>query len=171
MRNIELKARLSDRDDAEAVCKRISATLHGDIHQIDTYFQVPEGRLKLREKDPGEDELIFYTRPDTAESASSKYDIVPASPELKRVLADALGVVAVVDKVRALWLWKNVRIHLDRVNGLGDFIEFEAVLCDEYDDADGHEKVATLTEAFGLQKTDLIEGSYLDLTLAKQETG
>lgn len=171
MRNIELKAQLRNRNDAEAVCKQISATFQGDIHQIDTYFQVPEGRLKLREKTPGGDELIFYTRPDTPNSKSSEYDIAPASPELKRVLTDALGVLAIVDKVRGLWLWDNVRIHLDRVEGLGNFIEFEAILSEEYNDADGHAKVAKLTEDFGLQENDLIECSYLDLTRAKKETG
>jgi len=163
MRNIELKARLADRAGAEACCARLGAVFEGDIHQIDTYFRVPDGRLKLREKEPGGDELIFYRRDDVGEATASEFLISPAGPELKGLLSEALGVIAVVDKVRGLWLWGNVRIHLDRVRRLGDFIEFEAVLDESHDDADGHGKVERLQEAFQIPGVARIERSYLDL--------
>lgn len=164
MRNVELKARLADRGLAKACCEDLGAAFQGDIHQVDIYFRVPEGRLKLREKDPGGGELIFYRREDVAEARTSDYYLAPAAPELKTLLTNAFGVIAVVDKVRSLWFWKNVRIHLDRVQGLGDFIEFEAVLSQDHNEADGHEKVAHLQETFSL--TEPIQGSYLDLILA-----
>lgn len=163
MRNIELKARLRDRAAAESVCAGLGAVCHGDIRQVDTYFPVREGRIKLREQDPGQDQLIFYHRPDAAEARASDYAIAPATPELKPLLAAALGVSAVVAKTRSLWLWENVRIHLDRVDGLGDFIEFEAVLDEAHDDADGHAKLDRLQTAFGLTPSDVLEGSYRDL--------
>lgn len=169
MRNIELKARLADRDRAKACCEDLGAAFQGDIHQVDTYFRVPDGRLKLREKDPGSDELIFYRREDVAEARASDYYLAPATPDLKPLLTEAFGVIAVVDKVRSLWFWENVRIHLDRVQGLGDFIEFEAVLSEDHDDADGHEKVTHLQKAFAL--TEPIQGSYLDLILASKIEG
>lgn len=164
MRNVELKAQLPDRAGAEACCTRIGAIYQGDIHQVDTYFRVPEGRLKLREKEPGGDELIFYRRADIAEAKASEYHISPATSELKTLFSEAFGVVAVVDKVRGLWLWENVRIHLDRVEGIGDFIEFEAVLDDEHDDADGHRKIQGLRQTFQIASTALIQRSYLDLS-------
>ena len=166
VRNIELKARLTDRPRAEATCAELNATYQGDIHQIDTYFNVPEGRLKLREKDPGNDELIHYRRDNHPETRASDYTIVPAPPGLKVLLTDALSVLATVEKTRSLWLYENVRIHLDRVQSLGDFIEFEAVLDDTHNDADGHAKIAQLRQAFNLTAEHLIDSSYLDLTLS-----
>ncbi len=163
MRNIELKARLRDRSHALAVCARIGAEPQGDIHQIDTYFPVPNGRMKLRQCDPGEDYLVYYRRPDVADSKASDYFIEPASPTLKETLAAALGTIGVVDKVRTLWLWQNVRIHIDRVVGLGDYLEFEAVLSHRFSDEDGFAKLAFLRTAFEMNDGDLETGSYMDL--------
>lgn len=163
MRNIELKAWLRDRTAALEACRALGARAQGDIQQADTYFRVAEGRLKLRVNVPGEAQLVFYRRADEPGPKGSDYTLVTVAPELRQQLAEALGVVAVVDKVRTLYLWENVRIHLDRVEGLGDFIEFEAVLTDGYDDADGHRKLARLQEAFEIRPNDLVPQSYVDL--------
>jgi predicted adenylyl cyclase CyaB len=167
MRNIELKAHLGVLSDAENICSTIGAHFEQDIHQIDTYFVVPNGRLKLRECSPGNNELIHYHRADVADTKASEYSIVLVETTIKEQLTQALGQLIVVDKVRALWLWQNVRLHLDTVEGLGTFIEFEAVLSDEYDDADGHEKLSWLQEQFGIQPEHIIDVSYSDLVLAK----
>lgn len=166
MRNIELKARLRDRERALGVCRALGAVAQGDIRQKDTYFPVPGGRFKLRESDPGEDYLVFYRRPDAGAARGCDYDIAVVERGIGPVLAAALGTLAVVEKVRTLFLWENVRIHLDRVAGLGDFIEFEAVLSEQYDDEDGHRKVARLQEAFGIAPEDLVDTSYLELVRA-----
>lgn len=166
MRNIELKARLRDRDRALTVCTELGASAEGDIHQVDTYFKVPSGRLKLREASPGRTELVFYHRPDVTGPKGCDYDLETVQPSMKGFLANALGVLAVVDKVRTLYLWQNVRIHLDHVAGLGDFIEFEAVLDETYDDEDGHRKLAHLIAAFGLGEADHLTTSYLEMALA-----
>src|SRR5690606_29244467 len=118
------------------------------IHQIDTYFPVPSGRLKLREAEPGVTELVHYHRQDVAGPRGCDYQLELVSPSIKSMLTDALGVLVVVDKVRTLFLWKNVRIHLDTVQDLGTFIEFEAVLDDKCDDADGMEKLKFLIDVF-----------------------
>lgn len=165
MRNIELKARLRDIAQGENVCKKIGAVYQGDIRQTDTYFNVPTGRLKLRENNPGTIELICYDRRDESLSKASDYEIVQARPELCGVLARALGVRCVVSKVRRLWLWHNVRIHLDTVENLGAFLEFEAVLGGTYDDADGHRTIEILRNEFGIASSELIECSYVDLLL------
>lgn len=165
-RNIELKARLRDRDGALRVCEELSAVAQGDIHQVDTYFQVPQGRLKLREAQPGRTELVQYFRPDVAGARGCDYQLAPVDATVKPLLAEALGIIAVVDKVRTLYLWHNVRIHVDRVEGLGDFLEFEAVLDEAHHDDDGHQKLSMLTERFGLQPADLCPLSYLELSLS-----
>ncbi len=165
MRNIELKARLRDPSRAVRICEEIGAAYQGDIRQTDTYFRVLEGRLKLRECEPGEDYLVFYRRPDMAHAKGSDYFIEPASPSMGTFLTTALGRLAVVRKVRALWLWENVRIHLDHVDELGAFIEFEAVLSTVHDDADGHAKIARLRTAFAIEEADLLPGSYVEMVL------
>ena len=164
-RNIEMKARLRDRAGALETCVRIGAESHGDIRQIDTYFRVPEGRLKLREADPGRTELVQYHRPDDAGPKGCDYQLSPCEASIKSLLSEALGTHAIVDKVRTLWLWENVRIHLDRVEDLGDFIEFEAVLDEHHDDTDGHKKLDYLIEEFGITDDDHERVSYLELTL------
>jgi len=168
MRNIELKARLAERSVAESVCQSLEASYQGAIHQIDTYFQTPQGRLKLREASPGETELVYYERPDVAGPKGCDYQLETVSPSIKEMLRRALGVVTVVDKVRQLYLWQNVRIHLDEVRGLGSFIEFEAVLGGAYDEADGFEKLRFLIEAFQIDDDAHEEFSYLELMRSEQ---
>ncbi len=163
MRNIELKAHLRDRQQALTACRDLGAAYQGVIHQRDTYYPVKEGRLKLRESEPGEDYLVFYRRPDLAGPKGCDYLIQTIDRSVAPLLREALGTVAVVEKTRTLFVWENVRIHLDRVRGLGEFIEFEAVLSDDYDDDDGSRKVEYLRESFALDPADLIEGSYLEL--------
>lgn len=172
MRNIELKARKEHLAAALLTCSEIGATAHGEIHQTDTYFCVPEGRLKLREAHPGRCELIFYRRPDVPGPKGCDYTLYPTSPDIKAFLQEALGVLAVVAKKRKLYLWENVRIHLDEVQGLGTFIEFEAVLPENADpskdDAKGHQQLVYLMNAFDIDAETCETGSYLDLTLAAQ---
>lgn len=168
MRNMELKARLKDMEQAEAVWRELGANHEGLLSQVDTYFQVENGRLKLRDFGDGRAELIADSRPDLAAARASEYDVQPVAPRLGELLAKTLGVV-VVRKKRELYLWKNVRIHLDRVEQLGSFIEFEAVLDGGHDDADGKLKINYLRGLFVLGEHDIISGSYADLMMAHAE--
>lgn len=165
MRNIELKALLPDYEFALAQCAALAAAAQGDIHQIDTYFNVTKGRLKLREAKPGQTELVYYERPDQPGPKGCGYLLHTVDGAIKPFLDQALGTLVVVDKVRTLYLWKNVRIHLDRVAELGEFIEFEAVLDEEHDDADGQEKLDFLIKQFKIQDHHRLSHSYLDLRL------
>jgi predicted adenylyl cyclase CyaB len=164
-RNIELKAVCRDVAAAREATVRIGATAHGVLDQTDTYFRARTGRLKLRETAGHPAELIAYQRPDTTDTRASDYHLVPVSDPaaLRRALAAALGVRGVVRKRRELWIWENVRIHLDTVDALGTFVEFEAVLGDGDDDAAGHTKLATLRAALKIGDEDLIAQSYSDL--------
>ena len=165
-RNIELKARLRDLDAARRTAADL-ATQPGFVeHQIDTYFHCPNGRLKLREIEGEGARLVAYLRPNDAAAKGSDYVLVPIpdAAGLKRGLATTLGIRAVVDKRREIFLVENVRIHLDDVAGLGTFLEFEAVLGPTSTDRvvgddDGRAQLADLRSRFGLRDEDLLSGS------------
>ncbi|MBO0768973.1 MAG: class IV adenylate cyclase [Solirubrobacterales bacterium] len=157
--NVELKAHLPDPEAALARSLALGAQDQGTLHQRDTYFPARHGRLKLREIRGGATELIAYSRADTEESKLSTYEITPIADG--RALRAALGVRVVVTKARRLLLLDNVRIHLDTVEGLGSFIEFEAVLGPDSDRAANEAKVAKL--AAELEVGERVAVGYADL--------
>jgi adenylate cyclase class IV len=164
-RNLELKARHADLAAARAAAKRLGARPAGVEVQADTFFRVPHGRLKLREIDGQPAVLIQYDRPDRGEARVSAYRLVPvADPAaLKAALASALGVAGEVRKVREIYLWHNVRIHLDEVDGLGTFVEFEAVLGPGEDEPTARERLDALSAALGVRAEDQLAAAYTDL--------
>jgi adenylate cyclase, class 2 len=169
--NVELKARLDRHDDAVLACRRLGATDRGTIEQTDTYFTLGNHRLKLREQSNGEHFLISYSRPDAPEARKSQYrlQLVENPGALKAILTRQWGVKAVVRKVRRWFLWEGrVRIHLDRVESLGEFLEFEAVVgsVPGYDEDAARLDVARLTHDFGLTTRDLVSESYATLVLS-----
>lgn len=121
--------------------------------------------MKLRQINGLSAQLIAYSRPDEEGPKTSDYRLVPvANPEsLKAALTAALGVRVVVDKCREIYLVDNVRIHLDDVTGLGQFLEFEAVLGPGVDEAAGRAQLAQLAPRFSIRPADLLAGSYADL--------
>jgi homotetrameric cytidine deaminase len=164
--NVELKARDADPDLTAARCLGLGATDCGVLEQRDTYFTARRGRLKLRERSDGS-ELIAYRRPDGAEATESTYVLGPVgdAERVAEALDAALGTVVVVAKRRRLFLWEGVRIHLDDVDGLGRFIEFEAVLPDAGDLATAHAKVAQLRAELAIPDEALVSVGYSDLLM------
>lgn len=169
--NVELKAKLADLEAANATAAKLGAADQGVLHQIDTYFRSDSGRLKLRVIDGRRGELIWYARPDQADSKLSRYHITPvADPSgLIQCLEAAWGVETVVEKRRRLWLYENVRIHLDRVAGLGDYLEFEAVLSESDSAEAGRRQLRFLSEQFHLGPDDLLTGSYREMKLTRSQ--
>jgi adenylate cyclase class 2 len=168
-RNLELKARDSDPERSLQTCARLGAENRGVLRQKDVYFDVPRGRLKLRRENGVAAHLIAYERPDLPGRKESRYRIVETAdaPGLEEALADTLGITAVVSKERRLFLFEGVRIHLDRVDGLGNFIELEGVAGPGDLDLARFEVLLTeLSDSFGIQDADLIGESYCDLVLA-----
>ena len=165
MRNIELKARLTNLAVARNIAHKLATKRLGMQTQVDTYFHANAGRLKLRQIEGGAAELVWYARPDDPNPKASDYQLVPIeqSEALKRALAAALGIVNVVRKRREIFLWHNVRIHLDEVDGLGHFLEFEAVLADDMTDAAGEAQLQELMCQFGIRPEDQVAGSYTDM--------
>jgi adenylate cyclase class 2 len=164
-RNLELKARDRDPERSKRNCAELGAVDKGTLFQVDTYFEVPHGRLKLREQSPGAAELIAYERADERGDKESSYRLVPvADPTaMKEALTAALGVHVTVHKERRLYVWEGVRIHLDHVENLGDFIEFEGVTTADALAQSFVTLLDHLRNAFAIRDEDLIAVSYSDL--------
>lgn len=178
-RNIEIKAACDDLDRVRAAVQEMSARPAGIEEQCDTYFRTAHGRLKLRRRllniegdGPGVGherfELIWYQRPDTITAKGSNYHLIHVidGAELRRLLADGLGVLAEVHKRRTVYLWRNVRIHLDEVERLGSFVELEAIVDESCDEASARTKIDHLCKALEILPDQLIDVSYSDLLLS-----
>ena len=164
-RNVEIKARI---DSIEALLPAVRALAdHGPepIAQDDTFFTCAVGRLKLRVFADGRGELIAYERADASGPTTSDYRIAPvADPAaLRETLARALGVAGRVIKQRTLFLIGRTRVHLDRVDGLGDFLELEVVLRDGEDAQHGIAEAHALMDRLLIDRTRLVSGAYADL--------
>ncbi len=163
--NIEIKARVRDLAGLRSRAETLSDSPVQVIPQEDTFFHVPKGRLKLRQLRPDLAQLVYYERPDREGPKRSNYHIYETrNPKsLKTALSLALGVRGVVIKTRYLYLVRQTRIHLDDVDGLGQFMELEVVLRDGQSEAEGQAIAEDLMDRLGIRKEDLIDGAYMDL--------
>lgn len=167
-RNIEIKARI---ESVEALLPRAQALAGGApelIVQDDSFFNVPHGRLKLREFADGSAEIIHYHRADSAQAKASDYVRVPVpdAAALRDALTRACGLLGRVQKRRWLFIVGATRIHLDRVEGLGDCMELEVVLREGQSDAEGSAVAEALMRELGLVDAERLSGAYLDLLAA-----
>lgn len=167
MKNLEAKFRLSNHAEAETRATEHGYTLRAVLHQRDTFFRVANGKLKLREEN-GSAVLIFYHRGESGPLKLSNYEIVKVADPLRtlRILAAALGPIAIVEKVRILMMRDNVRLHLDKVTRLGDYGEIEAVIAEGDDPERSRGAVNEILDALNVAKADLIDVSYFEM-LAK----
>ncbi len=163
--NVELKARDPNPEVTAARCLNLGAVAAGTLNQRDVYFHTARGRLKLRTQDGVDGELIAYRRDDATEASESTYVQATVSDSVSEALDAALGTTVVVSKRRRLYLWEGVRIHLDEVEGLGSFIEFEAVLPDAGDIETARAKVARLRSELGVEEDALVGVGYADLLM------
>ena len=161
--NFEFKARLKDETVLRAALKRLHARYVGQDHQIDTYFKASHGRLKLREGKI-ENALIFYNRSDAARARRAKVDMALLARRngVKAVLMKAFDVRVVVDKHREIYFVGNVKIHLDRVRGLGKFVEVEALARDG-NLAQARRQALKFQKLFAIKHSDIVGESYADL--------
>ena len=163
--NVEIKARCEEPERLRQILADRGADFRGVDRQIDTYFNCPSGRLKLREGNI-EHALIHYERPDQAGPKKAVVSLYhpPRDPALKAALTAALGVRVVVAKTREIYFIDNVKFHIDDVDDLGSFVEIEAIgktgdigpeklraQCDEY------------IALFGIPPEDLLTHSYGDM--------
>lgn len=191
--NVEIKAMARDARALREAAARIAAGPPEMLHQIDTFFEVPRGRLKLRVVSsvssiipddagiarargsadaPAGDavtatsaELIFYERANALGPRESAYVITPvANAEgMLETLSRALGVRGVVRKTRTLYLAGQTRIHLDAVDGLGEFVELETVMRPNQSIEEGTRVTESVMRSLGIARMDLIDRPYVDL--------
>lgn len=170
--NIEFKAIANRLANLEGILLKHNPIFIGEDHQVDTYFNVTTGRLKLREGNI-ENALIHYEREDYAGAKSSHVLLYQHQPDkaLKDILIKTLGIKAIVDKRRRIYFINNVKFHFDKVEGLGTFVEVEAI---DKDGSIGKEKLQGQCDKyaafFNIAKEDFISVSYSDMIL-KQEFG
>jgi predicted adenylyl cyclase CyaB len=173
-RNVEWKGRLCDLAGAAARAAALGAEPRSFERQVDTYFRVPQGRLKLRRRWLGEDrelpaELIAYQRPDRSGARASEWVRVRVgdAAAMIELLDEAAGIDVEVEKTRLVLLHNGVRIHLDDVKGCGTFLELEAIVDERCDDAAAAVKVRKLLEQLGLSTVPAIAGSYRELVRSR----
>jgi len=164
-RNVEIKARIAD---VAALVARVAAIADDgpiELRQDDTFFACPRGRFKLRAVDGGCGELIFYERPDRHGPRESSYVVAStvAPDAVREALARAYGQTGRVRKTRALYHVGRTRVHVDRVEGLGDFVELEVVLRDGEPAHRGVAEAETIMTRLGIGAADLIDRAYVDL--------
>jgi len=165
VKNVEFKARVPKIESYEQKLLSLHPEFKGLDHQVDTYFNVPHGRLKLREGNI-ENALIQYNRENVAGARQSDVILYQHQPDpaLKKILALQLGIKQIVDKKRKIYFVDNVKFHFDAVEGLGTFLEVEAIdntgeLTSEY----LRSQCDYYKDFFGLKDSDMLEGSYSDM--------
>ena len=164
-RNLEIKARVRDLSRLRERAVSLGARPAGVLAQVDRYFEI-EGacRVKLREIDGTSFELIRYDRPEATEVRTSDYGVTRLAPDGAALAAwRSRPPLRTVAKTRELLLLDNVRIHLDRVEGLGDFLELEAVVDETHDERSCRAAIDRLLAEFGVERDTLVRASYSDL--------
>lgn len=167
MQNVEFKAELRDPALARTICHSIGAQSVGTLEQTDTYYRVPDAKLKKREVPGAPAEYIFYSRPSRSRPKLSNYTLYTEAQALERFGASPLPIWLVVHKTRDLHLYQGVRIHLDQVRGLGHFIEFEAIVSAARNFAPCHALIDELRRAFAPVMGEPIACGYAELLAAE----
>lgn len=169
MRNIEIKLNIDKFDEIVDALRNMKADYEGELKQVDTYYNFKEGRLKTREINNRNFELIFYKRPNVKKSEISRYFMVSVKkfllPSIKIILRVLFGKKNVVEKDRDLWVYRNTRIHLDSVKNLGKFLELETVIKGTIEEA--KREHAWIKETLNLYRYEECDGSYSDMLLGK----
>ena len=164
MKNLEFKANCDSLDVLRQRLINLQAEHRRTMKQLDTYFNIPQGRLKLREISTPEAQLIYYERSDLAESRYSNYQMcdIPEPIAFKQIVTMAWGVKAVVEKRRELWIFGDTRIHLDDIRDIGQFVELETVIRNQTED-EAQAEHQLVKDALEIKEEDLVSVSYSDL--------
>ena len=170
MKNLEIKAKCTGHFAAISALRKLNAENKGILKQRDVYFRISPGRLKLRSINREEHQLIYYRRPDRKSARFSNYFLekIRYPGRTEKILGNSLGKLVTVNKKRVLYIYENVRIHLDTVGGLGKFIEIEIVCKTASDTRSAAKKMKMLTKVLGIKYKDHIKVSYSDMILFKK---
>jgi predicted adenylyl cyclase CyaB len=172
MKNIEIKARCHYPDRIRDQLKQLGSSFVGSDHQTDTYFNINNGRLKLRQGNI-ENALIYYDRPDQEGPKLSTVKLIEVEngSALQHLLDAALGILVRVEKIREIHYIQNVKFHIDEVVGLGNFVEIEAIDRDgTLDEKHLYQQCTHYMQLFDIRESDLMKDSYSDklITMARE---
>ena len=165
--NVEIKAKCNDPLFVRNWLIEHGAEFKGLDEQTDTYFNVANGRLKLREGNI-ENNLIYYERDNQAGPKNSRFNLVKIedAPGLKEVLTKSMGIKALIRKRREIYYIDNVKFHIDEVPELGSFVEIEAGnIKADLKAAQLKEQCDYYMNEFKIRESDLVEVSYSDMVL------
>jgi len=167
IKNIELKAKYADLEEAARISEALGARFDCEERQEDSFYNVPDGRLKLRRSSSLGAQLIFYRRADTSEKKESTgtRTPVPDPAEMHAILSTVLGVRCTVRKRRRVYWLDNAKINIDEVEGLGKFIEFEVVLDAAHGEAEGQLLMDSLIREFDIEPEQRISVAYADMLM------
>lgn len=171
MENIEAKASYQHISVAEGACRAKGCLEGGVARQVDTYFDVPDGRLKVRECSTSGNKLIFYSRSDKDSPRTSQFLVLPVFDNvevLKDILKKVLPMRVVVRKHRHLYLCEKLQIHLDTVENLGTFVELEYPIENEDDRSQAAKTIEAAFTWLGIEPRDMIAVSYADLLVSRR---
>jgi len=168
--NVEIKAHAREFARQIKIAEKISDQDLIILGQEDTFFSVPQGRLKLREFPDQTAQLIFYQRADIEGPKLSDYFISTSSDPkgLREVLSKAYGIRQIVKKKRHLYMVGRTRLHFDIVENLGHFIELEVVLDKNDTIEDGQQEAERLIKILRISANDLVDAAYVDLLEQKK---
>lgn len=163
--NIEIKARLDDIKLCTTLAANLADSEPQQLQQADTFFNCTTGKLKLREIEGQSAQLIAYSRAETSGPKLSRYQVYPcANPVLlKNTLSQSNGILGMVKKHRQVYLVGRTRIHIDQVEGLGDFMELEVTLADQDSVSQGQQEAEVLMQQLQIQPEQLIKVAYFNL--------
>lgn len=168
MQNVECKYELRDPPLAKVLAHSLKATRIATLRQTDTYYKLADGRLKKRLTDGQPVEYIFYHRENEAKARLSRFTIYSATEAAKYFGASEPPAWVVVHKTRELYMLGGVRIHIDHVEGLGHFLEFEALVSPQQNLVKCYEAVHQLHEAFAPALGGPLSTSYADMLAAEE---
>ena len=169
--NVEIKAKCYNADRIRNYLLANNAEFKGVDQQTDSYFNVPNGRLKLREGNI-ENNLIFYERANQAGPKNSHFHLVKIEDAkgIKEVLTKSMGLKIVIKKKREIYYISNVKFHIDEVPGLGSFVEIEAGnVASNLTQEQLKEQCDFYMKEFEIKPEDLVEVSYSDMVLRRTE--
>lgn len=170
MQNVEFKSELRDPPLARAALTRLGATLAATLRQVDTYYRVPDGRLKKRETEGEPAEYIFYHRANLLRPKLSHFTIYTESEARKRFGLMPLPIWLTISKVREVWMFKNARVHLDDVEHLGSYFEVEVLVTPDRHVGLCHMLASDIRQRLAPMLGENIAVSYADLMALELET-
>jgi len=166
-KNLEIKVKLDSHKQIKTILKKNKIDLSDLLIQKDIYYAVNKGLLKLRIEN-GNQTLIVYDRNEKSPKRWSDYYLLEIkNTDGDKFLKRFLETIVTVEKKRELYLYKNTRIHLDKVKNLGCFLELETRVTNGLKDAE--KRFNYLVDLLELASKTELRTSYKNLLLAKKK--